>query len=588
MKYSDFICKTLKEMGYTHCFTLTGGNIMHLIESASNYFTIVPVVNEVAAGIAVEYFNESQENAKAFALVTAGPGLTNIITAMAGAFLESRDLLVIGGQVKTADLAHGTLRQRGIQEIDGISLTKSITKLSKLFERPYSQKELSAFVNIGISQRKGPVFLEIPLDIQAKQINEKEFSNGISEENINPMQIKDEDIFKIAELVRKSKRPMFLIGGGVKRSTVEKLYPLLENLSVPFQTTWNGADRIGSEHYLYFGRPNTWGQRYANILMQQSDCLIALGTRLGLQQTGFNWQKFIPNGKVVQVECDEAELNKGHPYVDFKICGDANHFLEQILKKNLGEHKDWLDFCNDVKVTLPLNEKYSNTIKDGYILSYTFNEILGKISTENDIILQCSSGGAATTAMQCFPNKKKQIIIGDKALASMGYGLSGAIGCAFSHPQKRVILMEGDGGFSQNLQELGVVNRHSLNIKIFIFENSGYASIRMTQKSYFNGKYVGCDINTGLGFPNWKKLFEAYSIPSMEISNESFADDAQFTELFENSSPAAFIVYLDPEQTYFPKITSMVTEDGSMESNPLHLMSPDLPKEIQEKVIKFI
>lgn len=588
MKYSDFICKTLKEMSYTHCFTLTGGNIMHLIESASNYFTVVPVVNEVAAGIAVEYFNESQENAKAFALVTAGPGLTNIITAMAGAFLESRDLLVIGGQVKTVDLAHGTLRQRGIQEIDGISLTKSITKFSKLFEKPHSQKELSAFVNIGISQRKGPVFLEIPLDIQAKQINERELLDGIYENNINPSQIKDDDISKITQLIRASKRPMFLIGGGIKRSVMEKLYPLLEDLSVPFQTTWNGADRIGSEHYLYFGRPNTWGQRYANILMQQSDCLIALGTRLGLQQTGFNWQKFIPNGKVVQVECDEAELNKGHPYVDFKICGDANHFLEQILKKNLGEHKDWLDFCNDVKVTLPLNEKHYNHIDDGYILSYTFNEKLSNVAKPEDILIPCSSGGAVTCFHQTFLNKYGQTIISNKALASMGYGLAGAVGCSFSHPKRRVILTEGDGGFSQNLQELATIHRYQLNIKIFIFENSGYASIRMTQKSYFNGKYVGCDINTGLGFPNWKKLFEAYSIPSMEISNESFADDAQFTELFENSSPAAFIVYLDPEQTYFPKITSMVTEDGSMESNPLHLMSPDLPKEIQEKVIKFI
>lgn len=586
MKYSDFFCQTLKNLGYTHCFTLQGGNIMHLINSASNYFTVVPVVNEVAAGIAVEYFNESQNEKKAFALVTAGPGLTNIITAMAGAYLESRDLLVIGGQVKTADLSHGKLRQNGIQEIDGVALTKSITKVAKCFTEPLKSKEISQYVNAGLSPKKAPIFLEIPLDIQAANIDEEIFNNGITQIQL-PSKPQATQMQSVADIIKNSKRPIFLIGGGVERSAIKKNYHLFEKAGIPLQTTWNGADRIGAEHPLYFGRPNTWGQRYANIIMQQSDCLIAIGTRLGLQQTGFNWQQFIPNGKVIQVECDEAELNKSHPNVDFKFQCDANQFLEDILQYDFRNYNEWIDFCTMVKNALPLVEE--NVCDEShYISSYKFNEELEKVATSNDVILPCSSGGAVTCFYQTFANKYNQVIVANKGLASMGYGLSGAIGTAFAFPEKKIILMEGDGGFSQNLQELGTVNANRLNIKMFIFENQGYASIRMTQKNYFNGKYLGCDVNTGLGFPNWNKLFDAYSIPVFEISNENFSQDLGFQELFNSFGPVAFIVHLDPEQTYFPKITSRIVENGTMESNPLHLMSPDLPQELHKKVMKYL
>lgn len=586
MKYSDFFCKTLKEMGYTHCFTLQGGNIMHLINSANHYFTVVPVVNEVAAGIAVEYFNECQSEKKAFALVTAGPGLTNIVTAMAGAFLEGRDLLVVGGQVKTADLSRGTVRQNGIQEIDGVALVKSITKVAKCLEKPASQMEISSYVNAGLSPKKAPVFIEIPLDIQAQNVDENRLSDGLSALEL-PTTPTIEEIQNVVNIIRNAKRPIFLLGGGLSRNVVEKCYNLFEKAGIPLQTTWNGADRIGSEYLLYFGRPNTWGQRYANILMQQADCLIAIGTRLGLQQTGFNWQQFVPHGKVVQIECDEAELNKGHPNVYIKLQCDANSFLEKILKYDFGNYKEWIDFCSFVKSQLSLVEE-NICDKTKYISSYDFNIELSNITKNDDVIIPCSSGGAVTCFYQTFYNKKNQVIIGNKSLASMGYGLSGAIGCSFAFPKRRVILTEGDGGFSQNLQELGTVVANSLNIKIFIFENQGYASIRMTQKSYFHGKYLGCDINTGLGFPNWNKLFDAYSIPVFEISSVQFAQDEKFQVLFSSDAPAAFIVHLDPEQTYFPKIMSKITESGTMESNPLHLMSPDLSTEVQGRVIEYI
>ncbi len=591
MKYSDFMCLQLKNMGYTHCFTLTGGNIMHLIESASNYFEMVPVVNEVAAGIAVEYFNESNPDKKAFALVTAGPGLTNIITAISGAYLESRELLVIGGQVKVSDLSHGKVRQNGIQEVDGIALTKPITNHCEVLTAPINSRDFSKIIQKGSSGRAGPVFIEAPLDVQAKDIDEKEFDQGVVDlSNSDLPKITDDDLDKVIKSISDSKRPVILLGGGVSRTVAAKIEDKLIKLNIPVQLTWNAADRIGSDHGLYFGRPNTWGQRYANIIIQQSDLLIAVGTRLGLQQSGFNWQEFIPSGKIIHVDIDEKELNKGHPITDQKIKCDANDFIEKVVNSRVdgGDFNEWVEHCRLIRKELPLNEKQHNKIRDGYILSHDLCESLSEISGNNDIMIPCSSGGSFTSMMQIFEQKKGQTIVSDKALASMGYGLSGAIGCAIANPQKRVILTEGDGGFSQNLQELAIVDYHKLNLKIFLFENSGYASIRMTQKNYFKGKYVGCDNNTGLGFPDWFKIFDAYNIKSHEIKSKDFTKDAKILDAFNAEGPAAFIVRTDPEQTYLPKIASKVAKDGGMVSNPLHAMSPDLDDQLKSKLIKYI
>jgi len=311
------------------------------------------------------------------------------------------------------------------------------------------------------------------------------------------------------------------------------------------------------------------------MLIQESDLLIAIGSRLSLQQTGFNWQEFVPNGEIVQIDCDEKELNKGHPKVDFKICADANHFFENLVNTipEKTEYREWINHCVEIKNKNPLNEYWNNNTGEKFISPYEFYEKLSNLAIENDNVTPCSSGGAFTTFQQTFAQKKGQIITSNKGMASMGYGLSGAIGTCFVDLSKRTILIEGDGGFAQNLQELGVVKVNKLNLKIFIFSDNGYASIRMTQKNYFNGKYVGCDEQTGVGFPNWQKLFDAYDIKSMNI-NKGFEKDEQFLYMFNSVNPVAFIVEIDPEQTYFPKITSFIQTDGSMKSNPLHKMSP--------------
>ena len=597
MKYSDLMTDWLSELGYTHCFYVAGGNVMHLLESISRKLKAIPVVHEVAAGIAAEYFNEISGQGRAFALVTAGPGVTNIVTAVAGAYLESRDLLVIGGQVKVADLGRGQVRQRGIQEVGGVEILKPVTKRAMLLEAPLDRARFAELVEAGIRGRKGPVFVEIPLDIQARSVDPA-LLNSAAPQEMSPVTETRADngeaeMERLGVRLRRASRPVLLLGGGVLRSVAGRLSDRspdrpsdrFQAMGIPIMTTWNGADRIGCDHPLYFGRPNTWGQRYANLLLQQADLVVALGTRLGLQQTGFNWQEFAPVGDVVQVDCDPAELAKGHPSVAWPIRADANAVLSYLAQSDLGQYEDWVVYCRKVKQALPLNEPVNKTA-EGYVSPYEFAFDLSALCGAQDVVIPCSSGSANSVMMQTFCQKQGQRIVTNKGLAAMGYGLSGAIGAAFAYPDRRTLLVEGDGGFAQNVQELGTVAMNRLNLKIFIFDDGGYASIRMTQRNYFGGHYVGCDRQTGLGLPDWEALFSAYRVPVSRLQ-VGFRRDPGFLERFTAAGPAAFIVPIDPAQTYFPKIASRVTPTG-MESNPLHLMTPDLSADMFASVARYL
>jgi acetolactate synthase-1/2/3 large subunit len=366
----------------------------------------------------------------------------------------------------------------------------------------------------------------------------------------------------------------------------------MEKVGIPAAMTWNGADRLALEHPLNFGRPNTYGMRRGNILIQQADLVIALGTRLGLQQTGFAWDKFVPLGKLVQVDVDKHELEKPSPVVDLAICADADAVFENVLQK-LAEREisgmwgEWIEFGNEVSAIVPLKDP-ANQVRPEYIEAFDFVSALSDFLDAGDTVIPCSSGGAYTTMMAGFANKENQIMITDKGLASMGYGLSGAIGAALARPNTRTILVEGDGGFAQNFQEIGTAVAQDLNLKMFIFSNDGYASIRTMQRAYFNGNYAGCDAATGVVLPNWLGLFGAYQVPAVVLDPSDPFGDSKVIEMMNSTHPAAFIVPIDPEQTYWPKITSRITESGSMESNPIHLMTPSLPDDIAPVALRYI
>jgi acetolactate synthase I/II/III large subunit len=591
-KFSDALMSWLRDENYTHCFFLAGGGSMHLIDSASRYFECIPVIHEVSAVIATEYFNESNEySKKAFALVTTGPGLTNAITGIAGAWLESRECLVIGGQVKKADLATVGLRQRGIQEINGIDLVSSITKARLRITEPVSKKDIDLILNEGSKSRKGPVFIEICIDASATKIQEEDSAKEkTASYQVKSMQSSN-SINGLQELLRGSNRPLLLLGSGVDRKKVESLEHAFAELGVPIASTWTGADRISCEYEFYAGRPNTYGMRWANVFQQQADLLIAVGTRLNLQQTGFNYQEFMPVGKIIQVDIDSNELEKPNPGIDLGINMDSGDFLEVLLEElklenGRDKRQEWLDFLTQVRDTLPVVEDCHMT-KGQFVEPYSFINELSLISRSTDVIIPCSSGGTFTATHQSYLNKRGQQIISNKGLASMGYGLAGAIGAAFSQPNSRIILFEGDGGFAQNLQELGTVMQNNLNIKIFVFSNEGYASIRTSQISYFNGNYVGCDGETGLGLPNWELICDAYGVEHILLNNkEQFKRD--YLQKFEQNGPVFFEIATDPDMLYFPKVASKINSDGQMVSAAIHDMTPQLSKEIAPLVFKYI
>jgi acetolactate synthase-1/2/3 large subunit len=580
MKYAELLLDEIKsEYGYTHCFFVAGGASMHLLDAARTRFHCIPVVHEVAAGIAAEYFNESNvRNEKAFALITSGPGVTNIATAVAGAYLESRELLILAGQVKTSDLKTGKLRQRGIQEIDGKELFRPISNYAITLISPRDPNFLKKY--LGVEGRKGPVFIEIPLDVQGTPVLESEYND---EESVFHSKSNEPLIDDFASKLRNelmiAKRPIVLLGGGFSRRKSREIKEKLECLGIPIMTTWNGADRYGSDLKNSWGRPNTWGQRSANILIQQADLLIAVGTRLGIQQTGFAWEDFSPLAKIFQIDIDNNELEKGHPRIFAGVAFDADMFMDIFLRmcdETNYDFQEWLDFGSRVIEYFPLNE-IENKSGFQYVNPYEFIEVLSMELSSDDNVIPCSSGGAFTVSLQALKNRFGQVIISNKGLASMGYGLSGAIGASISN-QRRTILIEGDGGFAQNLQELGTVFQQKLNLKMFIFENQGYASIRMTQKNYFDGAYLGCDVETGLGLPNWNLIAQAYGISSSTLSGEVDWRD-MLHKILQSDKPEFVIVKIDPDQNYWPKIASRVLPDGNMRSNPLHLMSPDLSED---------
>jgi acetolactate synthase-1/2/3 large subunit len=579
IKVSDYIVKYLENLGVKNIYTLTGGGCMHLTDSFGKSKKIKSIFNLHEQCSAICADAESQYTGKlGVTLVTTGPGGTNTLTGIAASWIDSIPILVLSGQVKTTDLMENkNIRQMGVQEVDIVSIVKSITKYAVTIKNPNEIKfHLDKAIYLATSDRKAPVWLDIPLDVQGAIVDEKSLFGFIpfpQNKNINSFKIK-----KLLKLINRSERPVILAGNGIRLSGGLDLFQkIYGKLKIPILTTWKAADFLDDDDLFYVGKPGSIGQRGANYIQQNSDLIICVGTRLDYCQTGFNYPNFAKNAKKVIVDIDSNEIDKTKIKYDLIFNVDANSFLKKLNslleKEKIKSFKDWLYRGIDLKYKYPvcLNEYY----KEEKINPYVFINELSTILDNKAIIIPDSSGSASEITQQSFRIKKGQRFFCSPGLGSMGFAVAHSIGACIASDYKDVYCIAGDGSLQHNIQELELINRYKLPIKIFVFNNNGYNSIKTTQTKFFNDHLVGCNKESGVSIPPFKKIAECYRINYFLIPNlKSLL--LNLKDIIENTKNKSAIIELliNPDILTQPKIQNEVLPDGKIVSKPMEDMFP--------------
>lgn len=584
IKLSDYVIKRLEETGANHMFMLPGGGAMHLNDSLGNSKKIrfVCCLHEQACAIAAEAYARVN-NKIGLLMVTTGPGGTNALTGVAGAYLESTPMFVVSGQVKRADMINGQgLRQQGMQELDIISVVKSITKYAALVDDPQMIRyHIERALYEATHGRKGPVWLDIPLDVQATMIDEDRLIGFTPKPEMKNTHLEKQVLAVIDELNR-AERPVLLAGNGIRLAGANKEFDeLVETLGIPVLTTWNGIDLIEETNPLYFGRPGGLGHRYANFIQQNSDLFLSIGARLNLLQTGYNFDGFARAATKIMVDIDNAELHKVNVRPDIPICADAKEFIETLLahkdKLVKKDRKAWFDYAKRLKEKYPIVKPEYWQQKD-LVNSYCLLETISEQMGADEVYVSGSSGSCIDISMQTFRVKKGQRVFCTKGLASMGYGLPSAIGACLASGGKRTVGVNGDGGFVMNIQELETIRRLGLPIKLFVLSNRGYGAIRATQTNLFAGHLVACTESSDLSLPHIAEIANAYGLKTVTIRNNAELAE-KVREVLEYNGPVICEVMTPIELTASPKQVSYKRSDGQMESKPLEFLNPPIPEE---------
>lgn len=589
MKLSDYVIKYLEKLGAGHMFMIPGGGAMHLNDSLgkSEKIQYVVCLHEQACAIAAEAYARVT-NGPGLLMVTTGPGGTNAITGVAAAYIESTPMIVISGQVKIADQIRGQgVRQQGMQEVDIISIVKPITKYAAMVTDPGSiRRHLDRAVYEATSGRKGPVWLDIPLDVQASDVDESRLEGWTPPADAALYAEKErcleEQVLQVIDALNRASRPVILAGNGIRLSDgIGVFRRLVEEMRIPVLTTWNGIDLIEDDHPLFFGRPGGMGQRYANFVQQNSDFFLSIGARMNLLQTGYNFDGFARAAVKVMVDIDEKELHKINVRPDIAICADARDFMEMLLRHSdkiqPRDDAEWIDYANRMKQKYPIVTKEAWS-REGSVDTYALLDTITGQMRPDDIFVSGSSGTCIDVSMQTFRVKRGQRVFSTKGLASMGFGLPASIGACLAAGGRRTICVNGDGGFQMNIQELETIHRLGLPIKIFVLNNHGYAQIHATQKNIFNGHYVACDEESNLTLSPISAVAEAYRLKTVQIrANAELSEKVR--EVLEYDGPVICEVTVPIELSAFPKQVSYKRSDGQMESLPLEFMNPMLSDE---------
>lgn len=588
MKASDYIADFIFKLGVKHVFTVSGAGDLHILDSIHRHPDLNYICNhhEQACTMGAFSYARVTRNIGA-ALVTTGPGGTNAITGVCDAWVDSVPCLIISGQVKFKDTTRGKrlpLRQLGVQEINIIDIVRPFTKYAEMVANAADLRfHLEKAAHLAMSGRPGPVWLDIPMDVQAAQIEPdllKRFDSG--SETAVPKASK-EICRTIVELIGQAKRPVILSGFGIKAARGENEFRELINLlQIPTLITWNAIDLLGSDHPLYAGRPGTYGQRGANFVIQNCDLLINIGSRLSIPQIGYEYSEFARAAKKVYVDIDQQELLKFDSAPDVAVHSDAKEFIVSLREalKEFSSRPDWNSWR---KYCRSLRDKYSTALPEYRqqsfgINSFTFVDMLSDLLKSDELIVPGASGTSFTCTHQALRVKNGQTVFTSNGFAEMGFDLPGAIGACIGSNRKRTILITGDGSIQMNLQELQTIRHHKLPIKIFFMNNSGYLTIRQTQDNLFKGGYSGSGPVSGVTFPDIQKLGRVYEINMFKAEKFSELESAIRATL-DCDGPAICEIVMDPKQLLVPKLSFKQLPDGRLVSPPLEDLYPFLPRE---------
>jgi acetolactate synthase I/II/III large subunit len=590
MRVADYIARRTAEQGVRHIFLVTGGGAMHLNDAFGRCAGLKYVCchHEQASAMAAEAYARVSGRV-AVVNVTTGPGGINALNGVFGAWVDSIPMVVISGQVRRETTLYtngliGKLRQLGDQEADIVGIVRNITKYAVTIDDPQTIRyHLDRAFYLANNGRRGPCWIDVPVDVQGAQIDPQRLAgfDPVEDEIIWETSNLSAACDQVLDRLSGAERPLIYAGSGLRLSgCYDEFLSLIETLSVPVVTAWNSNDLLWNEHPLFVGRPGTIGDRPGNFAVQNSDCLLMLGTRLNLRQVSYNWPSFAREAFKIAVDIDAEEMRKPTCKIDLPIHADLCDFIPSLQSKAnerpIEAPTPWHDWCKQRQrkypVVLPQYWDDATNINPYCFMASLFEQLV-----EGEIIAT-GDGTACVAAFQAAYIRRGQRLFHNSGCASMGYDLPAAIGCAFARPGQRVVCIAGDGSLMMNVQELQTIVGNSLPVKIFVLNNKGYHSIRQTQRGFFPDNVVGCGTESGLTFPNFEKLAAAFGIPFVRCADHGELEK-QIECTLNAAGPVMCEVLLDLEQGFAPRASSRRLANGEIVTAPLEDMAPFLSRE---------
>lgn len=594
MKVSDYIIRRLEEHGVKDVFLLSGGGMMHLLDSVFRSEIIRPWCNlhEQASAVCAEAYAQVT-GGLGVCMVTSGPGATNAITGAVNAWIDSDPVLVISGQAKTSDLVGSRgVRQAGSQEVNITAMMRCVTNYAvTVTDKNMVKYHLDKAVYLATHGRKGTVWVDVPLDIQGAQVEERELVefDPAAEGLISDYAVSENDLDEILEMLKSARRPLVLAGKGVLLGHADGvLREFCRRLQIPELSTWPARVIFSDDDPLYFGQPGSPAPRYSNWILQSCDLLLTIGSRLNPAVTVFDESRFACQAKHIIVDIDWNEIAKLQMDFAKTVVCDAGIFLTELNARSQGlgplDTAAWLAYCRSAKEAYPAWRE-AQPKPQSQVNAYLFGHILSDLICPEDVKVYSSTGRASVISGMCYERKEGQAVVDLESLGSMGFALPAAIGACIASGKRRTITIEGDGSMQHNLQELALIRGYGLPIKLFVLNNGGYSSISVMQDNHFQGRHAGCDEASGVFFCDMKKAAELYGLRYDAIHSDGEIEPV-LQRVMADDEPVLCEFFVDRTFDEIPKAVSRINPDGTMSSSTLEDLYPFLPGAETEKWLR--